>query len=117
VIQILVNLVSNAVHALEVRAPHERRLHLRIRRSDRQEIAIEVRDNGVGIPREVLGRIFQHGFTTRKNGHGFGLHNSANAAQQMKGRLTAHSDGPDQGARFVLQLPVQFVEENVPHYS
>jgi len=64
-----------------------------------------VEDNGVGIPAGNLIRIFQHGFTTRKDGHGFGLHSAANAAREMKGALTVHSDGPGRGATFTLELP------------
>ncbi|MBI2074190.1 MAG: hypothetical protein HYT81_14345, partial [Gemmatimonadetes bacterium] len=62
-------------------------------------------DNGVGIPTENLTRIFQHGFTTRATGHGFGVHSSANAAREMKGCLTVHSDGDGTGATFTLDLP------------
>ena len=60
---------------------------------------------------ENLPKIFSHGFTTKKTGHGFGLHNCANAAQQMDGSLTAYSDGPGKGASFVLRMPVEFVED------
>jgi signal transduction histidine kinase len=73
-------------------------------------VRLEVRDTGVGISRENLAKIFSHGFTTKKNGHGFGLHNCANAAQRMDGSLTAYSDGPGKGASFVLRLPVQYAD-------
>jgi signal transduction histidine kinase len=63
-------------------------------------------DTGVGIEPENLSKIFQHGFTTRKEGHGFGLHTSALSAAEMKGRLTAHSDGPGKGAAFTLEFPI-----------
>jgi two-component system NtrC family sensor kinase len=53
-----------------------------------------------------MNRIFNHGFTTKKDGHGFGLHSGANAAKEMGGSLTARSDGPDKGAEFTLELPV-----------
>ena len=80
-------------------------LRVAIRSAGERDVCIEVEDNGVGIAPEHMTKIFGHGFTTRRNGHGFGLHNSANAAQTMSGRLTAHSDGRGQGARFVLQIP------------
>ena len=70
-------------------------------------IKISVVDNGIGIPPENLARIFSNGFTTRKDGHGFGLHSGALAAKEMGGTLTAHSDGPGKGANFTLELPVQ----------
>ena len=69
-------------------------------------LAVQVRDNGVGIAPENLTRIFQPGFTTKKDGHGFGLHSGANAAQEMGGRRQAASDGPGKGATFTLELPV-----------
>jgi signal transduction histidine kinase len=69
-------------------------------------LKISVIDNGVGIPPENLTKIFNHGFTTRKDGHGFGLHSGALAATEMGGALVAHSDGPGQGASFTLELPV-----------
>jgi len=71
-----------------------------------------VRDNGMGIPPENLTRIFVHGFTTRKEGHGFGLHSGALAAREMGGSLSVHSDGPGKGATFTLELP-RGVEEQV----
>ena len=66
---------------------------------------VDVNDNGVGIPEENLTRIFQHGFTTKKEGHGFGLHSGANAAREMGGALYASSPGPGSGAVFTLELP------------
>jgi signal transduction histidine kinase len=64
-----------------------------------------VSDNGVGIPPENLNRIFSLGFTTRRDGHGFGLHTGALAARELGGSLTVHSDGPGCGAAFTLELP------------
>jgi len=65
-----------------------------------------VQDNGVGIPPENMRHIFQHGFTTKINGHGFGLHSSVLAAKDMRGTLTAKSDGTNHGATFILELPL-----------
>ena len=64
-----------------------------------------VADNGVGIAADHLTRIFSHGFTTKTEGHGFGLHSAANAAREMSGSLSFHSDGPNKGAAFTLELP------------
>jgi signal transduction histidine kinase len=69
------------------------------------QLKITVRDIGIGIPEENLTKVFNHGFTTKKGGHGFGLHSGANAAREMGGSLTAHSDGPGKGAEFTLLLP------------
>jgi signal transduction histidine kinase len=72
----------------------------------RDTVQITVVDTGIGIPSENLTKIFSHGFTTKKNGHGFGLHSSAIAAKQMGGSLSAFSDGPGTGAGFSLKLPI-----------
>ena len=69
-------------------------------------MALTVIDNGIGIPPGNLTLIFSHGFTTRKGGHGFGLHGGALTARELGGSLTAHSDGPGTGASFVLELPL-----------
>ncbi len=103
-IQILGNLLSNARHALKGRAEGARQLTLRVRRQGTDSVAIEVQDSGVGIEQGVLRRLFEFGFTTKKEGHGFGLHTSAILAKELAGELAAFSDGPGQGARFVLRL-------------
>jgi signal transduction histidine kinase len=66
-----------------------------------------VGDNGVGIQPENMIKIFSHGFTTRKDGHGFGLHSGALAARELGGSLTAQSQGVGLGATFTLELPLQ----------
>lgn len=104
--EILVNLVQNARQAIQAANPASPRLSLRLSRQGRGRARIEVADNGVGIAPENLARIFTHGFTTRKGGHGFGLHASANAATEMGGVLRVRSDGAGRGATFVLELPI-----------
>jgi two-component system, NtrC family, sensor kinase len=104
ILQILVNLVRNAKHACDDSGREDKRLTVRVANGDGQ-VRISVIDNGVGIPSENLTRIFNHGFTTRKSGHGFGLHSGALAAKEMGGALTVLSDGPGQGATFTLELP------------
>lgn len=107
VLQILVNLISNAKTAMSGLAHGAQRLTLRVEMAAPDRLRFSVRDEGEGIAPENLTRIFAHGFTTRATGHGFGLHSSALAASQLGGSLTAHSDGPGLGATFVLELPVQ----------
>ena len=104
VLQILVNLVRNAKYACDESGRTDKRLTVRVANGDGR-IKISVMDNGVGISQDNLTRIFNHGFTTKKDGHGFGLHSGANAAKEMGGRLTGHSDGPGLGAEFTLELP------------
>ncbi|NOT00941.1 MAG: PAS domain S-box protein [Phycisphaerales bacterium] len=109
VLQILINLLSNAKYALDSLPPEERSLIARIRTSgpDDHGVRIEVVDNGMGIAADNLTRIFAHGFTTRKEGHGFGLHSSALAARELGGSLSAFSDGLGRGATFTLELPLR----------
>ena len=105
-LQILVNLIRNAKHACQDSGREDRRLTVRVANGEGR-IKISINDNGIGIPPENLTRIFNHGFTTRKNGHGFGLHSGALAAKEMGGSLIAQSDGIGCGAAFTLELPVQ----------
>ncbi len=106
ILQILVNLIRNAKYACDEGTALDKQIVLRIcpgRTPGRVHIAVQ--DNGIGIKPENMTRIFQHGTTTRTQGHGFGLHYSTLAAKEMKGELRAHSDGPNRGATFTLDLP------------
>lgn len=105
VLQILVNLIRNAKYALDDSKRQDKLLTIKLGKNGGDHVKIQVIDNGVGIPPENLTRIFGHGFTTRSNGHGFGLHSSALAIKELGGSLTAHSEGTGKGATFVLLLP------------
>ena len=106
VLQILVNLLRNAQQAIVETGREERRVVVKIRSDGADFVKVTVQDTGGGIAAENLTRIFSHGFTTKKTGHGFGLHSSALAATGMGGALSAHSDGPGTGATFSLDLPI-----------
>jgi signal transduction histidine kinase len=108
-LQILVNLIRNAKYACDESGRTDKRITLRTTATERG-VDIAVVDNGVGILAENRTRIFAHGFTTRKHGHGFGLHSGALAAKEMGGSLDVHSDGPGRGAAFTLHLPFAPVE-------
>ncbi len=105
VLQILINLVRNAKYACDESDQPDKRITVRVANGEGR-VKIAVTDNGVGIPQENMTRIFNHGFTTRDNGHGFGLHSGALAARELGGRLLAESDGIGRGATFTLELPV-----------
>jgi two-component system NtrC family sensor kinase len=109
VLQILVNLITNASQALEQGRQRDRQLTLQIESKGTQRVRISVADNGIGIASGSLHRIFEQGFTTREDGHGLGLHGSARLAKELGGDLMVTSNGPGQGAVFTLELPVQNV--------
>jgi len=112
-LQIVINLITNAKHALR-EATGPRRLEVRVEWSAQRGATITVADTGVGIPPENLERVFQHGFTSRPEGHGFGLHHSALSAKEMGGTLTGASDGNGLGACFTLTLPVSVMAQVRP---
>jgi len=106
VLQILVNLLRNAKQACETSGHAEKKLTIRAS-NGQDRVRISVTDNGVGISEENLRRIFARGFTTKKDGHGFGLHSGQQAAKEMGGALLVHSDGLGSGATFTLELPLK----------
>jgi two-component system NtrC family sensor kinase len=115
VLLILVNLIANARHAMQRLPDAQHRLTLRVQVPQPQAgagtgprtLQVIVADTGEGIAAEHLTKIFAHGFTTKKDGHGFGLHSCVLAAREMGGKLTADSAGPGQGATFTLELPLE----------
>jgi signal transduction histidine kinase len=114
VLQILVNVIRNAKYACAEKKAGDKRVTVRVRASA-AAIEVTVSDTGVGIAPENLERIFSHGFTTRADGHGFGLHSSALAAREIGGSLHAASPGVGQGATFTLTLPLAAAESGHGH--
>jgi light-regulated signal transduction histidine kinase (bacteriophytochrome) len=105
-LQILVNLISNARDAVQASPDGPHRVLVRIYR-DADHAMVSVEDSGVGMTPEVIERLWRFGFTTKSSGYGFGLHHSANAARELGATITAHSDGPGKGSRFVVRLPLE----------
>nr|WP_254596027.1 ATP-binding protein [Legionella micdadei] len=106
-LQILVNIIQNAKDAvLENQEKKEKKIEF-IVNGKKPQVNIQIIDNGIGISPEHLERIFSFGFTTKENGHGFGLHSSALSAQDMGGSLRAESEGIGKGAKFILTLPIK----------
>jgi NO-binding membrane sensor protein with MHYT domain len=110
-LQILGNLLSNARDALKERANAPRVITLRVHARIHGSLVIEIQDSGIGIAPAALKRLFEFGFTTKKDGHGFGLHTSAILAKELGGNLVGHSEGTGQGALFTLRLPMQAVAD------
>jgi signal transduction histidine kinase len=106
VLQILVNLMRNAKQACDGSAAEVKKLTV-CATNGGDFIHISVSDNGIGIAPQNIGRIFSHGFTTKKEGHGFGLHSSAATATQLGGVLRVNSDGIGKGATFTLEIPAK----------
>jgi GAF domain-containing protein len=106
VVQILANLISNAAWALGESEREEKWIRLKLETRGEQLLRITVGDNGVGIAPEDMGKLFRPGFTTRKDGHGFGLHGSILTAKAMGGSILVESEGPGRGALFTLELPL-----------
>jgi PAS domain S-box-containing protein len=119
VLQILVNLLSNAKQALGEPALVERRLIVRLLQPTARRVAVEVRDTGVGISKANLSRIFEYGFTTKPDGHGFGLHSCGLIARELGGELMVQSEGSGCGATFRLELPLDERDHHRsnPHHS
>jgi PAS domain S-box-containing protein len=104
VLQILVNFIHNAKQACQATGRSDGTVVAQVVNGD-AFIHFTIRDNGVGIPPENLSRVFDHGFTTKTDGHGFGLHSAALTVRGLGGELRVHSDGLGKGAAFSLQLP------------
>ncbi|WP_224243822.1 trifunctional serine/threonine-protein kinase/ATP-binding protein/sensor histidine kinase [Hyalangium gracile] len=105
VLQILINLISNARNAMNEMPESRRQLHVRLDVKG-DTARIQVVDTGMGIAPEHRERLFSQGFTTREDGQGLGLHSSALAAKTLGGRLTLESEGPGKGAVATLELPL-----------
>jgi PAS domain S-box-containing protein len=112
-LQAMTNLICNAAQALAESSRADKTIKIRAREIESGRLRIEISDNGEGIPPENLTRIFEHGFTTKTKGHGFGLHSTALAVDELHGSITAHSDGPDKGATFTIELPFQKEEAKI----
>ena len=105
VLQIIVNLLRNAKHACLDSNATPRRISVQATNTSTDNFSISVSDNGIGIAKENIVKLFTYGFTTREQGNGFGLHSCANSARELGGSLEVNSDGPGLGATFVLTLP------------
>jgi PAS domain S-box-containing protein len=111
--QIIINLLSNARNALKVSNNAPKTITVGLKKKGDNRFLIEVVDNGIGIFKENINKVFELGFTTKKKGQGFGLHIAAIHAMEMGGKLTAYSAGPGKGASFILELPLRQKDKRV----
>ena len=109
-LHIVINIVKNAKEAIDQGAVRDRRVTISIKR-EADRVALVIQDTGVGIARENLNKIFSHGFTTKPENHGFGLHGCANSLTEMGATISAFSEGLGKGATFVLHFPIASQKE------
>ncbi|MBN1983726.1 MAG: GHKL domain-containing protein [Chitinivibrionales bacterium] len=105
IMHIFINLIKNAIEAVQQSPIERRRITISID-SDEQSVYCRIIDSGYGIKADLLEKIFNHGFTTKKDGHGFGLHSCANYMTELNGKMWAESDGEGSGATFILRFPI-----------
>lgn len=104
--QILLNLLQNAQWACAENAQSIGRIVVTAFAAEDAHVAIEVKDNGLGIDAENLNKVFYHGFTTQEDAKGLGLHTAETLTKQLHGTIEAFSEGNLQGATFRITLPV-----------
>ncbi len=112
-VHVLTNLIKNGKEAMggNEKLHKTQEMIIRIEEPSERQVQIQIEDNGCGIRRENLEKIFNHGFTTKNSGHGFGLHTCANFMTEMGGSLQAYSDGEGMGAVFTLRFPLMHADE------
>jgi response regulator RpfG family c-di-GMP phosphodiesterase len=106
-LQILINLIINAKQALMSVDQEHKILILKINQPKKDTFSIEIIDNGAGIDAADLNKMFQYGFTTKVQGHGYGLHSSSIAAEEMRGKIEIYSEGLGKGTTVTLLLPYE----------
>jgi signal transduction histidine kinase len=104
-VHILINLIKNGAEAMAHLDEERRILRIETGECERRTVSISVEDQGYGIAADDLHKIFKHGFTTKDDGHGFGLNFCAKAMEEMNGTIQVSSDGPGLGAKFTLTFP------------
>ncbi len=102
-LHVLVNLIKNGIEAI---LAAEKTGHFQINVAiEESHVAVTIRDNGIGLCREQLAKMFSFGFTTKLDGHGFGLFTSYQLMKEMDGKIAVSSEGLRKGAVFHLEFP------------
>jgi PAS domain S-box-containing protein len=104
--QIILNLLINGMDAMNEIAETERMLSIETELQNDHEVVVSVTDTGRGIPKEVLPRVFDSFFTTKKNGMGMGLSIARSILEAHEGRIWAENNG-NRGATFRFALPIK----------
>jgi NO-binding membrane sensor protein with MHYT domain len=103
--QVLSNIISNAKDSLLESSNNTKKMLISTRKKNKDKIEIKISDNGIGISKSNLEKIFIFGFTTKKTGHGFGLHSTALVISELGGEIIVESEGQGKGATFILNIP------------
>jgi signal transduction histidine kinase len=104
ILQVIVNMLVNAIQALRPVSDRPRRITLRTRGDQSGMLRVQVEDNGVGLDPSIAGRLFEPYFTTRKGGTGLGLAISRSIIDSHRGRIWAEP-APDRGTVFQFTIP------------
>ena len=104
--RVLINLLTNAIEALDTKRRQPRRIAIRTMALDGQHVQLDMSDTGVGIPPEKMDSIFEPFFTTKGTGTGLGLSLCRTIVEEHGGHLWV-SRGERQGAIFHLTLPTR----------
>jgi two-component system, LuxR family, sensor kinase FixL len=102
--QVLLNLIMNALDAVEALPPAERRIIVTTRSLSGDSAEVAVRDFGAGLPKDRPEKVFDHFFSTKQTGMGMGL-TIVRSIIEMHGGTISAENAPDRGARFFFRLP------------
>jgi two-component system, LuxR family, sensor kinase FixL len=102
--QVLLNLIMNALDAVEALPPPERRIIVTTRSLSGDSAEVAVRDFGTGLPKDRPQKVFDHFFSTKQTGMGMGL-TIVRSIIEMHGGTISAENAPDRGARFFFRLP------------
>tara|TARA_R110002073_G_scaffold140253_14_gene291043 strand:+ start:6827 stop:8425 length:1599 start_codon:yes stop_codon:yes gene_type:complete len=105
-VQIITNLIKNAAQAVSQGSRGQGTIRIGCSINKDKSFTVSVEDDGIGISEEQMKKMFGYGYTTKADGHGFGLHDAINSANTMRGSLICESPGTEQGATFLLVLPL-----------
>ncbi|MCB1050437.1 MAG: GHKL domain-containing protein [Acidobacteria bacterium] len=104
-LQIIINLLKNACEAIVEAKPDQPKISLHAEQTE-EAVILEISDNGIGYDSSIRQRMFTLGFTTKLEGHGFGLHYCALAVKDLNGQLETQSAGLYKGSTFTITLSI-----------
>lgn len=104
-IHVLVNFIKNAGESMENNRDGNKNLTIKSW-EDSHRVYLSITDNGAGIENKNLDKVFSHKYSTKKKGHGFGLHSSANYMKEVGGNIKVSSEGVGKGTTFTLIFPI-----------